>query len=85
MSGGGGSDTVTVTLDGEACELPAGRSVAAAPIAVGRRGLRRDAEGRPRGVLCGMGTCFECTVRIDGRSARACLAPVRPGLRIDTA
>jgi len=38
----------------------------------------------PRGYFCGMGACFDCLVTVDGmHNVRACLAVVRPGIRID--
>jgi aerobic-type carbon monoxide dehydrogenase small subunit (CoxS/CutS family) len=59
--------------------------VAAALIAAGRRVFRTTPGGAPRGVYCGIGLCFECTVTIDGRSGvRACRTPVRDGMRVDT-
>ncbi len=42
--------------------------------------LRRSATGEPRGPLCGMGTCFECRVTIDGvPHRRSCAEIVRDG------
>ncbi len=36
-----------------------------------------------RGLLCGMGVCYECRVTIDGRPAqRACLRLCREGMEI---
>ncbi len=36
--------------------------------------------GRPRGVFCGIGVCFDCLVTVNGRpNQRACLTPARPG------
>ncbi|MCZ6627823.1 MAG: (2Fe-2S)-binding protein [SAR324 cluster bacterium] len=67
----------------EGKRIPAyqGETVAAALLAAGIRGLRR-AEGGPRGLFCGMGICFECRMTIDGRAnIRACMTPVRDGMR----
>jgi hypothetical protein len=69
----------------ESRALPAyeGETVAAALTAAGILGLRRAQDGRERGVFCGMGVCFECLVRIDGRPAqRACMTKVRACMRI---
>ncbi|MFV0245210.1 MAG: (2Fe-2S)-binding protein, partial [Qingshengfaniella sp.] len=41
--------------------------------------------GRPRGLFCGMGLCFECVVEVDGIWARACLEQVRAGMSVRTA
>ena len=60
-----------------------GETVAAALTAAGVRTLRTDDRGEPRGVFCGMGVCFDCLVRIDGRaSQRACMTKVAAGMRI---
>jgi len=60
-----------------------GETVAAALTAVGIVDLRLTREGRPRGIFCGMGVCFDCIVSIDGRrSQRACMTKVRDGMRI---
>lgn len=41
--------------------------------------------GEPRGLFCGMGVCFDCLVRVDGRpGVRACLEPVRDGMHVET-
>jgi predicted molibdopterin-dependent oxidoreductase YjgC len=58
-----------------------GQSVAAALIAAGERCLRIDEAGNPKGVLCGIGQCWECRCSIDGKpDIRACMMPVRKGM-----
>jgi len=55
----------------------------AALTAAGIRTLRTNVRGEPRGVFCGMGVCYDCLVRIDGRaSQRACMTKVAEGMRI---
>ncbi len=78
---------VQLVVDGVEVLAYEGESVAAALLAAGRRGLRTaPRRGEQRGMYCGIGLCFECTVTIDGRRAiRACLTPVRDGLRVATA
>ena len=79
------ADTVTLTVDGKPVAAVKGESIAAAMTAAGLRRLRTDQAGRPRGLLCGMGSCFECRVSINGGPAtRACLAPVEPGMTVTT-
>lgn len=78
--------TVTIHIDGTAAEVPEGCSVAVALIVAGAAGTQRSAQ-RPEepGVFCGMGSCFECVLRIDGESAqRTCITPVRDGMRAET-
>jgi D-hydroxyproline dehydrogenase subunit gamma len=78
--------TVTIHADGHALRVPAGITVAAALLDARVVAFRRSASGEPRGPLCGMGTCFECRVTIDGGAhRRACLVVVAEGMRIGTA
>ncbi|GHK03993.1 proline dehydrogenase [Streptomyces sp. Y2F8-2] len=71
----------TVTFDGREIEALPGQTVAAVLWAAGITSWRTTRrEGRPRGVFCGIGVCFECLVRVNDRpNQRACLVPVRPG------
>ena len=39
--------------------------------------------GAPRAVLCNMGICYECLVRIDGAVVRACMTEIEPGLKVE--
>jgi len=77
---------VTIHADGRAVRVTAGVSVAAALIDVGVTAFRASAGGDARGPVCGMGTCYECRVAIDGVAhRRACLVPVADGMEIVTA
>jgi sarcosine oxidase subunit alpha len=46
--------------------------------------------GKPRGIYCNMGTCFECQVQVtdagssDVRWLRACISPVEAGMAVTT-
>jgi predicted molibdopterin-dependent oxidoreductase YjgC len=74
---------VRLVVDGAVVPAFAGESVAAALLSAGRRGLRvtpRHAE--PRGMYCGIGQCFECVLTVDGERVRACMTPVRDGMRV---
>lgn len=73
------------TVDGRPAEAEAGTSLLAALWNAGRRAVRTSVSGEARGPLCGMGTCFECRVTVDGEPhRRACLEVVREGVRVDT-
>ncbi|MET7456095.1 (2Fe-2S)-binding protein [Streptomyces sp. NPDC005574] len=76
----------TVTLDGRDIEALPGQTVAAALWTAGVTAWRTTRrEGRPRGVLCGIGVCFDCLLTVNGRpNQRACLVPLRPGDAIRT-
>ena len=75
-----------ITVDGASLEVPAGTTLAAALIAAGRPVFRTSARlGQPRGLYCGMGVCYECLLRIDGKAqVRACLVEVRDGMVVET-
>lgn len=80
------SSTVTIRADGHVVVVPAGVSVAAALLNLGVTAFRASAGGDARGPLCGMGTCYECRVTIDGQpNRRACLVPVTEGMDVVTA
>lgn len=80
------SEVVSITLDGVEVAVPSGVTVAAAVLSAGNRHFRRDGNGAPRAPLCGMGTCFECRVTIDGvAECRACMVAVAQGMLVETA
>ncbi|KQO79997.1 FAD-dependent oxidoreductase [Rhizobium sp. Leaf262] len=75
---------LTVHIDGVAHRVDPGLSVAAALTALGRADFSTDAAGAKRGLFCGMGVCHDCLVTVDNRtSQRACMTPVKDGMRID--
>lgn len=75
---------VTILVNGVPRRVPADVTLAVALWRLGVRAFRHDARGAARAPLCGMGTCFECRVEVDGRSGvRSCLVPVRDGLRVE--
>ena len=80
-----GMTTVSVTIDGTRHTVNAATSIAAVLLAQGRRAWRTTSTGERRGVFCGIGTCFDCTLKVDGREGvRACITPVRNGMTIAT-
>ncbi|MEU6919230.1 (2Fe-2S)-binding protein [Streptomyces olindensis] len=85
-AGAGPGPAFTVTFDGRPVEALPGQTVAAVLWAEGVTSWRSTrGEGRPRGVFCGIGVCFDCLVTVNGRpNQRACLVPVRPGDVIGT-
>lgn len=78
------AEPCTIRVDGRPIEATAGESVAVALLRAGVSVFRQSCRGQGRAPLCGMGTCYECQVRVDGRWARACLEPVREGLEVRT-
>jgi sarcosine oxidase subunit alpha len=78
-------DTVKLSVDGKLLVAEAGTSLLAALWNAGVVALRRSATGESRGPLCGMGTCFECRVTVDGvPHRRSCVEPVREGMQVQT-
>ena len=75
-----------MTFDGVPVPVRVGQSVGAALTAAGIVAWRRTRRGgRPRGLFCGIGVCFDCLITIDGEpDQRACLAPARPGLSLSS-
>ncbi len=77
---------VSIVVNGERVQVPAGITVAAALFNLGGPAMRESVSGQARGPLCGMGVCFECRVTIDSSShRRACLIRVEDGMHIRTA
>jgi predicted molibdopterin-dependent oxidoreductase YjgC len=78
--------TISVLVDGRPENVAAGRTVAATLIALGATSWRRTRlADRPRGVFCGIGSCFDCLVTVnDVPAVRACLAWIEDGDDIRT-
>jgi predicted molibdopterin-dependent oxidoreductase YjgC len=78
--------TFTITFDGREIACREGWTIGAALTAAGVRSWRTTRhEGRPRGLFCGIGVCFDCLVTVNGRpSVRACLATAHPGDAVRT-
>ena len=77
--------SVTVEIDGQAHQVPAGISVAAAILLCGLKHNRRTpVSGAPRLPYCMMGVCFDCLMQIDGvPNQQACQILVREAMKIE--
>ena len=77
---------VTIRVNGQMMTAFAGESVHAALLAGGIRPLRKTLKkGEHRGILCGMGVCYECLVTIDGvPNVRSCMTEVKADMEIET-
>jgi predicted molibdopterin-dependent oxidoreductase YjgC len=74
-----------IEVDGRLVPAAPGQTVAAALIGAGITVFRHTPADAPRGIFCGMGVCFDCLVMVDGLAdQRACITPVRPGMRVQT-
>ena len=77
--------TFNIIFDGEALPAYPGDTVASALYASGKRAWRRSRAGDERGLLCGIGLCFDCLVTIDGiPNQRACQVMVKDSMVIQT-
>jgi aerobic-type carbon monoxide dehydrogenase small subunit (CoxS/CutS family) len=76
---------VTISVDGKPVQAYLGETIAAALLATGQRAWRQTLQGEPRGLFCGTGICFDCTVTVDGvPGVRACITPVAEGMVVET-
>ena len=68
-------------FDGRALTAPRGSTVAGALLSNGERAWRTTRTGgQRRGLFCGIGTCFDCLVDLNGdKAVRACLALLEEG------
>ena len=79
--GGRTGDGFAFSFDGRAIRAWPGESVAAALLAAGELVLRTAEDGGARGVVCGIGVCWECRCVVDDRpNTRACMTDARPGM-----
>ncbi|MEV7443560.1 (2Fe-2S)-binding protein [Streptomyces sp. NPDC091204] len=86
LVGGAPSATFVLRFDGRELTAQAGQSVAAVLWSAGILAWRTTREGgAPRGAFCGIGSCYDCLVTVNGRpNQRACLVPARPGDTVTT-
>jgi predicted molibdopterin-dependent oxidoreductase YjgC len=75
----------TFRFGGRVYPAQPGQTIGAALLAAGVRQLRTTrVHGTPRGLLCGIGSCYDCLVVVDGRPGqRACLTPATPDAEVE--
>jgi len=75
---------VTIFLNGTAIEADLGETILSVLIRVGHQKIRLSSKTRDwRGFYCGMGSCFECLVCVDGiPNVRACITPISAGMQV---
>ncbi|MFT5707277.1 MAG: putative molibdopterin-dependent oxidoreductase YjgC [Oceanospirillaceae bacterium] len=62
-----------------------GDTIASALISAGIQSNSQSLiTGSPRGPFCMMGSCFECTVEVDGQILQACIEPIKEGMRVNS-
>jgi hypothetical protein len=77
----GRSDTsIEISLDGEVMRGIAGQTLAGILIGNGQIAWRTDTAGRPRGLFCAIGSCFECLATVNGETdVRLCRRRAQSG------
>ncbi|WP_018157908.1 (2Fe-2S)-binding protein [Demetria terragena] len=80
------NDRITLTLNGSELTGRAGQSIGSVLTEQGVRSWRTTRNGgRPRGLFCGIGVCFDCLITVDGRpNQRACLVTAEDGMVLST-
>lgn len=75
-----------IEVDGRPIVAYEGETVAAALLASGIRTFRHTTgHDAPRGIFCGMGICFDCTMTVNGvPNVRTCVTPAEPGMKVET-
>ncbi len=78
---------VTININGQSFEVPAGETVAAAVLLSNSLDFTRTTSisKSPRAPFCLMGVCYECLMIINGQSnQRACKVQVEQGMVIQS-
>jgi aerobic-type carbon monoxide dehydrogenase small subunit (CoxS/CutS family) len=78
------SEEIMLTVNGQQTTISSRSTVAVAVMLAGAA-ARTSVTGESRGVLCGMGICFECRVTINGRPhCRSCQMLCQAGMEVTT-
>lgn len=78
-------EKVPFSWDGTPLTGVHGEMIASALTACGIHVLGRHAkDGSPQGVFCANGQCSQCLVMADGRPVKACMTPLRAGMRLES-
>jgi sarcosine oxidase subunit alpha len=76
---------IHLSINGKPFVVTPGTVVAAAIAQAGVIRFRRSVSGQARGPLCGMGTCMECRVTINGQPhSRSCQTLCVDGMEVIT-
>lgn len=78
---------ITIHINGQPFEVPAGETVAAAVLTSSSLSHTRTTviSNSPRAPFCLMGVCYECLMTINGKSSqRACKVQVEQGMNIES-
>jgi sarcosine oxidase, subunit alpha len=77
---------IKINIDGKLVDAYEGETIAAALLAVGVHIFHMSPKHKePRSMYCGMGSCMECLVTVNGVHAqRACMTQVADGMQVET-
>ncbi|MCS7103783.1 MAG: (2Fe-2S)-binding protein, partial [Candidatus Korarchaeum sp.] len=76
------AEEVCVEVNGTRIKVPRGVTVARALEISGYR--FSEPHSKELSLACGTGGCWNCSVLVDGSLERACVTPVKEGMRIST-
>ena len=73
---------INFQFEGEPFTANTGQSIAAVLLANQKRVMRETRlKGKPRGIFCGIGVCFDCLVIIDDLpNQRSCITEIKEGM-----
>ncbi|MEJ5357510.1 MAG: 2Fe-2S iron-sulfur cluster-binding protein [Desulfobacterales bacterium] len=78
-------EDVPFTWDGKPLSGFRGEMIASALAACGIHVFgRHRKDGSPQGLFCANGQCSQCLVMADGRPVKACMTPLRAGMRLES-
>jgi D-hydroxyproline dehydrogenase subunit gamma len=71
---------IEISIDGEVLRGTAGQTLAGILISNGTSAWRTDSAGRPRGLFCAIGSCYECLATVNGETdVRLCRRRAQSG------
>ncbi len=75
---------LNLTFDGAPLTARPGQSIGAAMTDAGVKSWRSTrVAGKPRGLFCGIGICYDCLLTVNGvPNQRACLTPAGDGMAL---
>jgi sarcosine oxidase, subunit alpha len=78
------TEAIEFTWQGQTLTAQRGEMIASALFAHGIRTFgHHHKDSAPQGIFCANGQCAQCMVVADGRPVKACMTPVRPGMRVE--
>jgi len=76
---------VSFSFDGTTLEGLAGEVISSALYANGIKVFgHHPKDGYPQGIFCANGQCSQCMVLADGVPVKACMTPIRDGMRVES-